>query len=160
MKTIEKTITDATGQVVSEVELHYKTAVKSSDRVKITNSLDIYNVLKTVYDLNKVEHKEMFYAVYLNSANRVLGVILISEGGTSSTVVDPKTIFQAALKMNASGIIISHNHSSGQTIPSEQDNNITKKIKEGAKLLDMTILDHIIMGEVGTYYSYSDAALI
>jgi len=151
--------TDAQGSIVSEIEITYKS--KSKDKTKIKNSQDSYNVLKSVYDFNKIEHKEMFYALYLNRANNVLGVLLISEGGTSATIADPKIIFQGALKLNASGIILSHNHPSGSLNPSEQDKILTKRIKEGAKLLDLQLLDHIIIiSEENQYYSFSDEGQI
>jgi DNA repair protein RadC len=141
--------------VMAEVELSYRSKVKASDRPKITSSQITYGLLKTIYNPGKVEHVESFYALFLNRANNVLGWILLSSGGTCGTVVDPKTLFQAALKTNAHGIILSHNHPSGNLIPSEQDDAVTRKIKDGARILDMKLLDHIIYTEEG-YYSYSE----
>ena len=109
MKT--KLIDKVSNTIVSEVELIYKTNIKPSERIKIEDSKKVYEVLKTVYDYNKIEHKESFYAMYLNRANKILAVILISEGGTSACLVDVKLIFQAALKLNASGIINYYNKS-------------------------------------------------
>ena len=155
MKT--KLIDKVSNTIVSEVELIYKTNIKPSERIKIEDSKKVYEVLKTVYDYNKIEHKESFYAMYLNRANKILAVILISEGGTSACLVDVKLIFQAALKLNASGIILSHNHPSGQLQPSNADIQITNKVKEAAKLLEMQVIEHIIVTpEDDKYYSFAD----
>ena len=155
MKT--KLIDKVSNTIVSEVELIYKTNIKPSERIKIEDSKKVYEVLKTVYDYNKIEHKESFYAMYLNRANKILAVILISEGGTSACLVDVKLIFQAALKLNASGIILSHNHPSGQLQPSSADIQITNKVKEAAKLLEMQVIEHIIVTpEDDKYYSFAD----
>jgi DNA repair protein RadC len=152
-----KLIDKVSNTIVSEVELIYKTNIKPSERIKIEDSKKVYEVLKTVYDYNKIEHKESFYAMYLNRANKILAVILISEGGTSACLVDVKLIFQAALKLNASGIILSHNHPSGQLQPSNADIQITNKVKEAAKLLEMQVIEHIIVTpEDNSYYSFSD----
>ena len=79
----------------------------------------------------------------------------VSTGGVSGTVADPKLIFTAALKANACGIIMAHNHPSGNLKPSQSDNDLTRKIREGAKLLEMQLLDHIIV-TTESYYSYAD----
>ena len=142
MKT--KLIDKVSNTIVSEVELIYKTNIKPSERIKIEDSKKVYEVLKTVYDYNKIEHKESFYAMYLNRANKILAVILISEGGTSACLVDVK-------------IILSHNHPSGQLQPSSADIQITNKIKEAAKLLEMQVIEHIIVTpEDDKYYSFAD----
>jgi DNA repair protein RadC len=81
----------------------------------------------------------------LNRANKVLGITTISEGGLSGTVTDVRLIYQYAIKGNACGIIIPHNHPSGNSNPSESDQKITQKIKEAGNLLDIQLLDHIIL---------------
>ena len=81
----------------------------------------------------------------MNKANRVLGISKISEGGLSGTVVDPKRIFQVALKANATSIIMAHNHPSGNVQPSEADLKITRKCRDAGALLDIAVLDHIIL---------------
>ncbi len=81
----------------------------------------------------------------LNRANKVLGITTISEGGLSGTVTDVRLIYQYAIKGNACGIIIAHNHPSGNSNPSESDQKITQKIKEAGNLLDIQLLDHIIL---------------
>lgn len=144
---------------VSEIELTYKSKVKPSDRKKVTSSKNAADLFRAVYEYGgKIEYKELFYAMYLNRNNRVLGVLLISEGGLSGTVVDAKIVFQGALKLNASAVILCHNHPSGNLKPSQADTDITRKIKEGGKLLDIDILDHIILTSE-SYYSFADEGI-
>ena len=141
--------------IVSEIEISYKN--KSSNKEKIGNSKDTYKCFKSIWALNKIEHKEMMYAMYLNRQNLVLAILLISEGGLTGTICDPRIIFQGALKTNASSIILAHNHPSGNMKPSEADIHITNKIVAGGKLLDYEILDHLILSpEDGIYYSFAD----
>jgi DNA repair protein RadC len=92
----------------------------------------------------------------LNKANKVLGYSKISSGGISGTLVDPKLIFQTALKANASSIILAHNHPSGNKQPSDADTRITKKCTGAGTLLDITVLDHLIITPDDLYYSYAD----
>ena len=144
---------------VSEVEITYKTKINKKDRKKITSSKDAYNLLKQVYNNDTVEYVESFYILILNRANEAIGVKQISQGGVSGTVADPKVIFQTALKANASAIILSHNHPSGNLTPSSADINLTKKLNKGGKLLDISIHDHIIYTSEG-YYSMADEGII
>jgi DNA repair protein RadC len=102
-----------------------------------------------------LELKECFYAMFLNRANKVLGILLISEGGISGTVVDVRSIFSAALKALCSSIILAHNHPSGNRSPSECDLSITTKIKNAGELLDIQVLDHVILLPDG-YTSLAD----
>ncbi len=144
---------------IAEVELIYRSKVKASDRPKITRSNDAYELFKQYWDENKLEFVEQFKVMLLNKANRVLGICEISTGGISGTVADPKLIFMAALKSNASFIVIAHNHPSGNLKPSRQDEELTGKIKEGGKFLDLPLLDHLIVTTEG-YYSFADEGLL
>ena len=138
---------------IAEVAISYSTNVKPGDRVKITSSLAAFEVFAAGWP--SYEHREYFYIILMNRANKVLGISQISVGGISGTVVDPKLVFQAALKANASSIILGHNHPSGELIPSDADNALTRKLADVGTLLDLPVLDHLIMnGE--TYYSYKD----
>src|SRR5690606_29882544 len=92
-----------------------------------------------------LEHHEGMYAMYLNRANKVLGVLQIGIGGVAGVVADPKVIFQGALKAHASGIILAHNHPSGNSTASQADIDLTKKVKEAGKLLEIILLDHLIL---------------
>ena len=144
---------------LAEIEIKYKTKIAASDREKISSSQDAYKVLKSVFNADTIEHHEEFIILLMNRANRVLGWYKISKGGVSGTVVDMKIIFAIALKANASGIILSHNHPSGETKPSEQDRVLTRKVKEGGKVLDIAVLDHLIVTKEN-YLSFADEGLI
>ncbi len=144
---------------IAEVELIYKTKVKASDRPKITASRDAYNVLLQCWDDNKIEFVEQFKVLFLNRANKVLGIYEVSSGGVTGTVADPKIIFVAALKANACNIVISHNHPSGNLKPSQPDEQLTQKIKQAGQCLDIKLIDHIIVTSEG-YYSFADEGLL
>lgn len=144
---------------VAEIQLSYKSHVKPSERVKITCSRDAYNVLLQTWDDNKLEFVEQFKVMLLNRANKVLGVFEVSTGSTTATVADPKIIFAAAIKANASGIIIAHNHPSGNLSPSQQDIDLTRKVKDGGKILEVQLLDHVII-TTESYYSFADEGIL
>lgn len=144
---------------LSEVELIYKNKVKAADRLKITSSRNAYDIFKTLFNPDTIEHHEEFYILPLNRANQVLGWYKISSGGISGTVVDVRMILQVAINTHASGLVVAHNHPSGQMVPSEQDKMITKKIKDCAQLLEISLLDHLIVSSE-QYYSFSDEGLI
>ena len=97
--------------------------------------------------------------LYLNKANKVIEKEKISAGGLSGTVVDVKIILKNALQKLASGIILIHNHPSGNLQPSDADISITRKLKDASKLLEMAVLDHLIIGDKN-YYSFSDNGII
>ena len=144
---------------VSEVELIYKPKVKASQRPKIQSSRDAANLLRQLWDPNKIDFIEQFKILLLNRSNSVLGMVEISTGGVTGTVVDCKLIFVAALKANACNLVISHNHPSGNLKPSKADEELTQKIKEAGKFLDIRLHDHIIVTSE-SYYSFADEGLI
>ncbi len=122
----------------------------------ITCSQDIYNLLS--HSFLDLLHEE-FWVVLLNRANKVLAKVLISKGGQSATISDPKIIFKTALEHNAAAIILAHNHPSGNLKPSSEDLNLTKKLVLAAKLLDIGVLDHIIFADT-LYFSFADEGLM
>lgn len=140
---------------LAEVQLSYKSKIKASDRVKLSSSKDAANALRNIFDPNTIEHKESAVILLLNRQNQILGWAQISTGGLSASIIDPKIVFQFALNANATAIILSHNHPSGNLQPSKSDIDLTKKIKEGGKILEIDILDHIILTQ-DSYYSISD----
>ena len=142
---------------VAEINVSYSNT--NLDKVKVTNSQIIYDLVIKKWNLSIIELQEEVKVVLLNRANIVLGIYEMSKGGVSGTVVDIKLILGIALKCNASGIIMIHNHPSGSLTPSEADKEITKKLKEGARLLDLSLLDHLIVVKDG-YLSFSDSGLI
>ncbi len=143
---------------VAEVSLVYHSVVRPADRVHITQGYEVYDLVKPFFD-SCMEHRERVVMVMLNRGKRVLGVIQISEGGTTGTVVDAKIIFQAALTANAEALILVHNHPSGNTQPSRADIEITKKLRAGGKLLDIEVLDHLVVTSNG-YTSLANEGLL
>jgi DNA repair protein RadC len=123
---------------------------------QITCSKDLFDIFHPL--LSDLIYEE-FWILLLNKANMIIGKYCISEGGLSGTVADPVKIFKKAIECNALGIVLCHNHPSGNLKPSEADMNLTKKLKEGGKLLDISVLDHIIIGEE-KYISFADEGLI
>ncbi len=144
---------------VSEIQLTYKSTVKPSQRPKITGSKDAYEVLKESWDDSKLELVEQFKAMFTNRANKVLGIYEVSTGGIAGTVADPRLIFVAALKVGASGVLLAHNHPSGNLKPSQADIDLTRKIKEAGKFLEIQLMDHIILTSEG-YFSFADEGLV
>lgn len=138
---------------VGEVELIYKSTSKA--RSKIYSSEDAYKVLLPTYKEDTICYKEYFKVLFLNQANQVLGYTLISEGGITETSVDVRVILQAALLTNSVALVLAHNHPSGNPRPSRQDMEITKQVKEAARLMRITVIDHLILTDAG-YYSFAD----
>lgn len=125
------------------------------ERLQVKNSQDLYKLGLAVFDADQIEWVESFIVIGFNRQNKVLGWSKISQGGVAGTVADPKVIFQTLLNWNAASAVIMHNHPSGNTAPSQADINLTKKIKTGAEMLEITLLDHLIITTNG-YYSFAD----
>lgn len=144
---------------VAEIQLVYTAKVKPSLRPKISSSRDAFNILNQTWDETKIELIEQFRVILTNRAQKVLGIVEVSTGGVSGTVADPKVIFAAALKAGASGLLMAHNHPSGNLNPSQSDIDLTRKMREGGKLLEIQVLDHIIITTEG-YYSFADEGIL
>jgi len=142
---------------ISEITVSYSPKIKNSDRAIITSSQKVYDLVRNNW--SEISIREEMKVLFLNRANKVLGIYELSKGGISGTVVDVRLLFAAALKSLACGIILIHNHPSGNLKPSDADIKITNKIREGAKLLDLTVYDHLIISDEG-YYSFSDEGII
>ncbi len=125
-------------------------------RPKIKCSQDAWKLLEGV--LTDLQHEE-FWILLLNRSNQLIDPIRISQGGISGTVTDVRLILNAAVEKLASGIILAHNHPSGNLSPSDADLKITRKIKEAAQLLDLSLLDHLILSDQG-YLSMADDNLM
>lgn len=108
--------------------------------------------------LGDLSHEE-FWILYLNRSNKVIEKMKLSYGGISGTVTDVRLVMKRAVECLASGIIVCHNHPSGNTNPSESDNKITRKIREAGNLMDIQLLDHLIVTEKD-YYSYADNGML
>lgn len=130
----------------------------SSEKKKniILGSKDIAEYLRSQLQYKK---HEVFAVVFLNRANKILHHEIISEGGITATVADPRIILKKALEHNATAIILSHNHPSGSLKPSKQDEDLTYKIKEAAKYFDIVVTDHIIVSDEG-YLSFADEGIL
>jgi len=143
--------------IIAALELgRRRKSVEPKQRKKIISSNDAYQEMQSL--LADLKH-EQFWILLLNRANQIISKVQISSGGVAGTVVDAKLIFKPALEVLASGIILLHNHPSGNLKPSKQDIDITKKLITGAKNLDINILDHLIISEMG-YLSFKDEGLI
>lgn len=122
----------------------------------IKSSKDVYNAVVSLFQ--DKEHEE-FYAVLLSRSNQIKAIELISKGGVSGTVADGKIIFKKALEQTASAIILCHNHPSGNLKPSQSDLDLTKKLSDFGRLIDLKVLDHLIITN-GDYFSFADEGLI
>ena len=126
------------------------------EKLKVITSADAAAIFKPL--LSDLAHEE-FWILLLNRNNLVLDKIMVSQGGLSGTVIDVRIILKMALDKLACSIILCHNHPSGNLLPSEADKEITRKIKEAGKHMDIPILDHVIIGN-GSYFSFADEGLI
>ncbi|KIA95628.1 MULTISPECIES: JAB domain-containing protein [unclassified Flavobacterium] len=142
-------------QTVSEIELIYKTKVRASERPQIKSSRDAYHLALSAWDSNKIEFFEQFKVLLMNNAHKALGIYEISSGGVTGTVVDLRLIFSAALKANATSLMMIHNHPSGNLTASEADKQVTRRVKEVGRLLDITLIDSLII-TTESYYSFAD----
>ena len=144
---------------VAEVELSYRNRVPSKERKQVLDSYTAYKVLRDNYSDNTIDYRETFKVLYLNNACQVLGCCTVSEGGITATCADVRNILQSALLTNATSMILAHNHPSGCTRPSRLDDDLTKRIVEAARIMEIRVNDHIILTSED-YYSYNDEGRI
>lgn len=143
--------------IISALELgRRRKEFLAEEKPKIGGSGDAFEILKA--DLLDIPH-EAFWIILLNRANRVIKKHQISQGGVAGTVADPKIIFKVAVEELASGIILAHNHPSGNLTASQADIDLTKKLKESGRLLDIQVLDHLIIAGK-KYFSFADEGLL
>ncbi|MBS1738150.1 MAG: DNA repair protein RadC [Bacteroidetes bacterium] len=131
-------------------------ASRPVDKISIGDSNALAAYLKTSL---KDHHHEVFAVVFLNRANKINHFQVMSIGGMSQTIVDPKTIFIKALEVKATSIVLCHNHPSGNLKPSRADEEITQKLKNAGRLLDIQVLDHLIVSDEG-YFSFADEGIL
>jgi DNA repair protein RadC len=143
---------------VAEIEVSYRPAI--GRKPVIASSLDAFIELIEFFSPETIALQEGFMVMYVNRANRVLGVYDMAAGGITSTVLDLRLLLSVALKTAAVGIILCHNHPSSKLKPSSQDKDVTSKIKEACKYFDLVVLDHIIISPEREYYSFADEGLI
>lgn len=142
--------------IAAAMELGIRRDVLEKKKVIIVSSKDIADYLRAQF---QYKSHELFTVVFLNRANKVLHHEIISEGGITGTVADPRVILKKALEHNATSIILSHNHPSGSLKPSRQDEEITSKLKEAGRYMDIQVIDHIIVSDEG-YYSFADEGIL
>ena len=126
------------------------------EKPRVCGSSDAFEHIKA--DLMDLPHEE-FWVILLNRANRIIRKKRVSEGGVSGTVADPKIIYKLALEELASGIIVVHNHPSGNLSASQSDKDLTKKLKDAGKFMEVQLLDHLIIAGQ-KYFSFADEGLL
>jgi len=126
------------------------------DTIQIRASKDVADIFQPL--LSDLSHEE-FWILYLNRSNKVISRMKLSQGGVSGTVTDVRIVMKKAVELLASGIILCHNHPSGNLNPSDADSKITQKIKEAGSFMDIQLLDHLIISDKD-YYSFADNGLI
>jgi DNA repair protein RadC len=143
--------------IVAALEIgRRRQAMASREKPVVTSSADVAVYLQT---LLRDHRHEVFAVLFLNRANKINHFQVISEGGITGTVADPRIILKRALEEDAVSLILCHNHPSGSLKPSRADEELTQKIKEAAKYFDIKVLDHLIVSEDG-YYSFADEGLL
>lgn len=139
--------------IVAAIELGGRRQVAEVKQKKfIGHSGDIFEIMRP--RLSDLRHEE-FWILLLNRANKIIGEKLVSEGGATGTVVDPKKVFKLAIDEGAVNMALIHNHPSGNTRPSHEDIVLTKRMVEAGRILDLQVIDHIIVAE-NSYYSFAD----
>jgi DNA repair protein RadC len=143
--------------IVAALELgRRRKLAEANENPQVKSSADVFNIFQPI--MEDLPHEE-FWILFLNRANKVINRMKISQGGISGTVTDVRIVLKNAVECLASGIVICHNHPSGNNTPSEADIKITRKIKEAGELMDIQLLDHIIIcGK--DYYSFADSGMM
>lgn len=143
--------------IIQEIELKYKSSKKRLQKL-ITTPDRTYEALKQIWNPDTISLFEEFKILYLNRSNHIIGVYHHSKGGINGTVADVRLVIGMALKCAASGIVLAHNHPSGNIQPSDSDRTLTKKILHCCELFDILLLDHIIVTS-DDYFSFRDNGL-
>ena len=146
-----------TTETLSEIHVSYKPGLISSKIINDSNAA--FDILVTLFPQDTICLQEQFVVLYLNRANKVIGSYQLSKGGITGTIADVRLILSVALKTLASGLILAHNHPSGNLKPSEADIQLTQKVKDAAKIMDIEVLDHMILSSNG-YFSFTDDGII
>lgn len=149
---------------IPEIQATIKNKIPQQDRPKISSSFEAVKIFRHFWP-DDMELRESFMCMYLNRRNRVIGIMLHSTGSSSACQADIKIIMGTAAKCGAAGLIVAHNHPSGELETSGADDKLTAKIKKACEIFDMTLLDHMILTEhtperLKNYYSYADSGLL
>ena len=138
-------------RLVKESEIFY-------EHKRINGARMVYDLLCTIGLHEKAG--EEFHSFYLNTKNEIIGMEMISKGTLNASLVHPREVFKGALLANANALILAHNHPSGDVEPSSADKQVTERLVEAGRLLDVRILDHVIIGSKGGYFSFTESGLI
>ncbi|TPG40014.1 RadC family protein [Flavobacterium pectinovorum] len=143
--------------IVAALELGRRRRVEETVQlIRITSSKMVFDIMQPI--IGELSHEE-FWVLFLNNSNKVVSKSQLSRGGITGTIVDVRLIFKLALENGATGLILSHNHPSGNLLPSDADREVTKKIKLAGDSLDVKVLDHLIITET-KYYSFVDEGIL
>jgi DNA repair protein RadC len=142
-----------------QTKITVKTKKGDGITYQMKTSADAAQFFRTIFNADTIQWTEESAMITLNRANEVISVDKLSSGGTSGVIVDSKVVFTIALKLTGHSIILAHNHPSGNLKPSEQDIEITRKLRSGGDILDIRVLDHIILSDTG-YLSMADEGYI
>lgn len=159
MESISTKTSDMNLSNLGEFSVEYKYLSNLKNRPSIKSSLDATEVLKKVFDMKKIGLQEQIVVLYLNNSNIVIGSCNLSIGTLTSTIVDIRLILASALKLMATGVIISHNHPSGKMIASEHDKQLTVKLNAALSQCDIKLIDHIIISPFDDYLSLKDQGI-
>ena len=146
---------------LGEVTLNYKYHNPSiKDRPLITNASDAVEVIKLVIDMQRIALQEQFIVIYLNQANKVIGTMNVFSGSINSTVIDIKLILASGILLMSSGVIVAHNHPSGNLKPSREDLALTKRLSTALQYMEMKLVDHFIITPDDDYLSFANEGLL
>lgn len=145
---------------VAEISICYNYKVKAKDRAKATSADELAKAFFSVYDKGSIEVTETSYCAILDNRLAIIGIIKIGEGDNTGSLMNLNRAFQAAIMCNGKHIAICHNHPSGNLKPSEPDKKTTLSFVNSAKLLNMRLIDHIILGPDGDYFSLNENGMM
>jgi len=143
---------------LAEIEISYKPKIANHPIIKTSG--DTYNHIAKFFPIETISLQEKFVVGYLNAANRLIGVYEMSRGGITNTIVDLRLLLAVALKTASTGVVLAHNHPSGNLKPSNSDREITERVKDACKLFDIKLLDHLILSPNNNYFSFVDEGIL
>jgi DNA repair protein RadC len=139
--------------IVAAIELGRRRRVEDAQQlIKVESSRVVFEVMQPI--IGELPHEE-FWILCLNNANNIVKKVMLSKGGINQTIVDQRLVFKVALEHESTGIVICHNHPSGQMKPSESDIKITQLLQNAGRIMQIPVIDHVIIGSHG-YYSFGD----
>jgi DNA repair protein RadC len=145
---------------LSEIQIVYRTSKNAQMLPVLRNAEDAYKVVLPYFNSDTIAIQEQFIACYLNSANQVKGVYAGFSGGISGTMADIRIILAIALKTGSTGIIVAHNHPSGNLKASKDDIRLTDNLKSACLTMEISLIDHLIISPYSTYMSFIDSGLL